>query len=250
MDNKLSELRELANSVYGRPRPELWAAENVNEILQFALQQAEQLESAQQRIAELEIREQWHSQRTASFDILNRKNFEIQERVAKAEAELARLRAQELVSTKLVYSSVLPKFIGDTDEVESYSCYIHGSTPPRKTMAEAYADADEMCGPLYAEPLPAAAVVPPEMEAEPDKHGVIAHGFIAGYNKCRADAIALSGQPQKPVDMRHLGQRTVQISGQRYLYLDKADVLHVFKEYGIRIRTKDSDPVEGLEVTE
>lgn len=60
---------------------------------------------------------------------------------------------------------------------------------------------------------------------------------------------ALGAQQQKPVDMRHIGHATVQVSGQRYPYLDKGDVLHAFKEMGIRIRTKDSDPAEGVEVT-
>lgn len=58
-----------------------------------------------------------------------------------------------------------------------------------------------------------------------------------------------ASKASKPVDMRHIGHATVQVSGQRYPYLDKGDVLHVFKEIGIRIRTKDSDPAEGVEVT-
>lgn len=71
-------------------------------------------------------------------------------------AKLAELEKQEPVHTKLKYSSVLPKFIGDTDEVESYHCMIHGNTPARKTMEEAYADAKQMCGNLFTRPAPAA----------------------------------------------------------------------------------------------
>lgn len=79
-------------------------------------------------------------------------------RAQKAEGELVRrdAAAGEAVSTQLVYSSVLPKFIGDTDEVESYSCFISGETPPRKTMTEAYADAKQVCGELYTAALPVA----------------------------------------------------------------------------------------------
>ncbi|QHJ80332.1 MAG: hypothetical protein [Bacteriophage sp.] len=43
------------------------------------------------------------------------------------------------------------------------------------------------------------AVLPPEMKPEPEKYDVIDHGFIAGYNKCRSDALALGAQPQNPV---------------------------------------------------
>lgn len=39
------------------------------------------------------------------------------------------------------------------------------------------------------------AVLPPEMKPEPEKYDVIDHGFIAGYNQCRADALALGAQP-------------------------------------------------------
>lgn len=81
-------------------------------------------------------------------------------------AKLAELEKQEPVHTKLKYSSVLPKFIGDTDEVESYHCVIHGNTPARKTMEEAYADAKQMCGNLFTRPAPAinlAELVPDEM---------------------------------------------------------------------------------------
>ncbi len=51
--------------------------------------------------------------------------------------------------------------------------------------------------PLYTDAQPAA--LPPEMKAEPDKHDVIDHGFIAGYNKAIADAKALGCQPPKIV---------------------------------------------------
>lgn len=41
------------------------------------------------------------------------------------------------------------------------------------------------------------AVLPPEIKPEPDKYDVIDHGFIAGYNQCRADSLALGAQQQK-----------------------------------------------------
>lgn len=87
---------------------------------------------------------------------LNSRVIDLEARIARRDAA-----AGERVATHLVYSSVLPKFIGDTDEVESYSCFISGKTPPRKTMGEAYADAHRVCGPLYTAAQP--AVLPPEV---------------------------------------------------------------------------------------
>jgi len=59
----------------------------------------------------------------------------------------------------------------------------------------------EKCGdyerPIDAQP----AVLPPEMKPEPDKYDVIDHGFIAGYNKCRSDALVLGAQQQKVVEL-------------------------------------------------
>lgn len=52
---------------------------------------------------------------------------------------------------------------------------------------------------LYAAPP---AVLPPEMKPEPEKYDVIDHGFIAGYNQCRADALALGAQQQKTVTLQ------------------------------------------------
>lgn len=43
------------------------------------------------------------------------------------------------------------------------------------------------------------ALLPPEMKPEPDKYDVIDHGFIAGYNKCRSDALVLGAQQQQKV---------------------------------------------------
>lgn len=58
-------------------------------------------------------------------------------------------------------------------------------------------DADYEFRELYTAAPP--GVLPPEMKPEPEKYDVIDHGFIAGYNQCRADALALGAQPQKPV---------------------------------------------------
>lgn len=121
------------------------------------------------------------------------------ERIAELEAELKRRDAQEPVTTKLVYSSVLPNFIGDTDEVESYSCFIHGNTPPRKTMEEAYADAKEICGPLYA--AAPAALLPPEVTMTDCVKKRIDTEFMAGYNQAISDAKALGCQPAKVVTL-------------------------------------------------
>ncbi|WP_336702517.1 hypothetical protein [Pantoea dispersa] len=64
---------------------------------------------------------------------------------------LAALTA-EPVKTKLKYSSALPKFIGDTNEVESVHCWVHGDTPEFATNEEAYAEAQKMTGDLYTAP--------------------------------------------------------------------------------------------------
>ncbi|MBN1085585.1 hypothetical protein JNO12_12615 [Erwinia aphidicola] len=53
--------------------------------------------------------------------------------------------------------------------------------------------------PLYTAAPP--AVLPPEMKPEPKKYDVIDHGFIAGYNKCRADSLALGAQQQMVVEL-------------------------------------------------
>lgn len=59
----------------------------------------------------------------------------------------------------------------------------------------------EKCGD-YERPIDAqSAVLPPEMKPEPDKYDVIDHGFIAGYNKCRSDALVLGAQQQKVVEL-------------------------------------------------
>lgn len=72
---------------------------------------------------------------------------------------LAALTA-EPVKTKLKYSSVLPKFIGETNEVESVHCWIHGDTPDYATNEEAYAEAQKMAGDLYTTPPAAALKLP------------------------------------------------------------------------------------------
>ncbi|KAB0555325.1 hypothetical protein [Pantoea stewartii] len=74
---------------------------------------------------------------------------------------LAALTA-EPVKTKLKYSSVLPKFIGDTNEIESVHCWVHGDTPEFATNEEAYAEAQKMTGDLYTTP-PAQLLRPVEL---------------------------------------------------------------------------------------
>ncbi|WP_064365976.1 hypothetical protein [Pantoea ananatis] len=84
---------------------------------------------------------------------------------------LAALTA-EPVKTKLKYSSVLPKFIGDTTEIESVHCWVHGNTPEFATNEEAYAEAQKMTGDLYTNP-PAQLLRPVELpDCVDDLHGV------------------------------------------------------------------------------
>ncbi|ASL89070.1 hypothetical protein BVG97_16275 [Serratia marcescens] len=56
-------------------------------------------------------------------------------------AELLANREAQPVA-KLVYSSAMPRFIGDTNEIEGYRCWIHGETRLAPTMGQAYADAN------------------------------------------------------------------------------------------------------------
>ncbi|MGP3273078.1 hypothetical protein ACTVPS_01690 [Serratia marcescens] len=69
---------------------------------------------------------------------------------------LANREAQPVA--ELVYSSAMPRFIGDTNEVEGYRCWIHGETRLVPTMEQAYADAKAVCtappAPAYPERLP------------------------------------------------------------------------------------------------
>lgn len=65
--------------------------------------------------------------------------------------ELAANREAQPVA-ELVYSSAMPRFIGDTDEIEGYRCWIHGETRLVPTMDQAYADAKAVC---TAPPAPA-----------------------------------------------------------------------------------------------
>lgn len=64
--------------------------------------------------------------------------------------KLANREAQPVA--ELVYSSAMPRFIGDTNEVEGYRCWIHGETRLVPTMEQAYADAKAVC---TAPPAPA-----------------------------------------------------------------------------------------------
>ncbi|MCW6014933.1 DUF551 domain-containing protein [Serratia marcescens] len=81
---------------------------------------------------------------------------------------------------ELVYSSAMPRFIGDTNEVEGYRCWIHGETRLVPTMEQAYADAKAVC---TAPPAPA---VPPEIPLT----SPVAAEYVAGWNACRAAMLA------------------------------------------------------------
>lgn len=82
-------------------------------------------------------------------------------------AELLANREAQPVA-KLVYSSAMPRFIGDTNEIEGYRCWIHGETRLAPTMGQAYADAKAVC---TAPPAPA---VPPEASPDdiPQEHNI------------------------------------------------------------------------------
>ena len=80
--------------------------------------------------------------------------------------ELTRRLARECLANReaqpvaeLVYSSAMPRFIGDTNEVEGYRCWIHGETRLVPTMEQAYADAKAVCA---APPAPAVVMLPTE----------------------------------------------------------------------------------------
>lgn len=86
---------------------------------------------------------------------------------------------------------------------------------------------DEM---LRAYPTQPAAL-PPEMKAEPEKHDVIDHGFIAGYNKAIADAKALGCQPPKVVVL----PKPERLDGSGYgYYLDMNDVYVGLEAAGVK----------------
>lgn len=105
------------------------------------------------------------------------------------EIALAALTA-EPVKTKLKYSSALPKFIGDTNEVESVHCWVHGDTPEFATNEEAYAEAQKMTGDLYTAP-PAPVLRVPEgwklVPIEPTEDMVI-RGFESAPDEVLSDA--------------------------------------------------------------
>lgn len=72
-----------------------------------------------------------------------------------------------------------------------------GMKPRRVSVKELFEGALKVGNHLYTAAPP--AVLPPEMKPEPEKYDVIDHGFITGYNQCRAEALALGAPPQKPV---------------------------------------------------
>ncbi|MBL0880621.1 hypothetical protein [Serratia ureilytica] len=110
-----------------------------------------------------------------------------------ASSKLANREAQPVA--KLVYSSAMPRFIGDTNEIEGYRCWIHGETRLAPTMEQAYADAKAVC---TAPPAPA---VPKEMTKE-DAMGFVRErppfkGSVecvqATWNACRAAMLDVPG---------------------------------------------------------
>lgn len=71
-----------------------------------------------------------------------------------------------------------------------------GMKPRRVAVKELFEGGLKVGDHLYTAAPP--AVLPPEMKPEPEKYDVIDHGFITGYNQCRAEALALGAPPQKP----------------------------------------------------
>lgn len=110
-------------------------------------------------------------------------------------AELLANREAQPVA-ELVYSSAMPRFIGDTNEIEGYRCWIHGETRLVPTMEQAYADAKAVC---TAPPTPA---VPEEMTGgiAMSKYKVKKSNYVQwvkGWNACRAAMLA------QPVSQRY-----------------------------------------------
>ncbi|MGQ5800670.1 hypothetical protein ACUNI4_25235 [Serratia sp. IR-2025] len=100
---------------------------------------------------------------------------------------LANREAQPVA--KLVYSSAMPRFIGDTNEIEGYRCWIHGETRLAPTMEQAYADAKAVCT------SPPAPEVPEEMTGgiAMSKYKVKKSNYVQwvkGWNSCRAAMLA------------------------------------------------------------
>lgn len=142
---------------------------------------------------------------------------------------------------------VIPRMIVELNARGSSSSVV--LTPDVIPQAEHIASVLEMIGSFDADDIDSDSV---DLRFEVDGVDTGSDASITEYATKGAGIIrslVMGAQPQKIVDMRHIGHATVQVSGQRYPYLDKVDVLHVLKEMGIRIRTKDSDPAEGVEVT-
>lgn len=99
--SELNKLKELANSIHDWPKPDLWTAENVSSILNFALSQINQLESAQQHIAELEDQKsQWAAWAKEGCAIADELQAEIARRDAAAGEPVACLYASGDVLTR------------------------------------------------------------------------------------------------------------------------------------------------------
>ncbi|WP_439292315.1 MULTISPECIES: hypothetical protein [Rahnella] len=62
--------------------------------------------------------------------------------------------AIELIPEGMKYSSALPEFVGDSNEISSYRCWIHGNTRKVATQEQAYADAKAVCELLTAPQKP------------------------------------------------------------------------------------------------
>ncbi|HIE3658118.1 TPA: hypothetical protein ACXLW8_004522, partial [Yersinia enterocolitica] len=53
--------------------------------------------------------------------------------------------ASELIPEGMKFSSALPEFVGDSNEISSYRCWIHANTRKVATQEQAYADAKAVC---------------------------------------------------------------------------------------------------------
>jgi len=71
--------------------------------------------------------------------------------------------ASELIPEGMKYSSALPEFVGDSNEISSYRCWIHANTRKVATQEQAYADAKAVCELFTAPQKP---VVLPEINED------------------------------------------------------------------------------------
>lgn len=150
----------------------------------------DQLESAERERDELRAEQAEHDEQIArmesKFSLAKRALDSKTARCEKAEAEL---RRRDAAAGEAIGEILLGDYCDDGTRPASVVC-LHDQAD-----WENFPDGTK----LYTAAPP--AVLPPEMKPEHDKYDVIDHGFIAGYNKCRADALALGAQQQKVVEL-------------------------------------------------